>query len=234
MEPGKFFCAGVSDEAKLHGRMVGPMRTQRTYVTTLLIVLNVLVFGAWQGWYGPGEAFMARNFLVSWDLLSAGAYWDLLTSVFSHNWTLHLILNMFVLNSFGRFLEGFLGWKFYLGFYLVAGIVSSLSHAVVSNYLMGTPELPALGASGSLAGLILLFSLIFPKEKIVLFGIIPVPALIGALAFVGLDIWGLVSQVEGGGLPIGHGAHLGGSLTGLLTYFLVVKPRLRRQTPEFY
>ncbi|RYZ68938.1 MAG: rhomboid family intramembrane serine protease, partial [Proteobacteria bacterium] len=97
-----------------------------------------------------------------------------------------------------------------------------------SNFLMHSPELPALGASGSLAGLILLFALIFPKEKIVLFGLIPMPALVGALAFVGLDIWGLVSQVEGGGLPIGHGAHLGGSLAGLLTYFLVVKRRLRR------
>ena len=204
------------------------MKQQRTYLTTILIVLNVLVFGAWQGWYGPGLSFMSQNFLVSWNLLSEGRVWDLITSVFSHNWTLHLFLNMFVLNSFGRFLEQFLGWKFYLGFYLFAGVVSSLSHVLVSNFLMHSPELPALGASGSLAGLILLFALIFPKEKIVLFGLIPMPALVGALAFVGLDIWGLVSQVEGGGLPIGHGAHLGGSLAGLLTYFLVVRRRLRR------
>ena len=41
-------------------------------------------------------------------------------------------------------------------------------------------------------------------------GIVPVPALAGVLAFVGLDLWGLIAQGRGGGLPIGHGAHLGG------------------------
>lgn len=209
------------------------MRPQRTYLTSLFIALNVLVFGAWQGWYGPGPGFMSQNFLVSWDLVTEGRVWDLLTSVFSHNWVLHLVLNMFVLNSFGRVVEMFFGWKFYLGFYLFAGVVSSLSHIVVSAFLMGAPQLPALGASGSLAGLILLFALTFPREKIMLFGIVPLPALVGALAFVGLDLWGLVSQVEGGGLPIGHGAHLGGSFAGLLAYLVVVRPNLRRRTPEF-
>ncbi len=209
------------------------MRPQRTYLTSVFIVLNVLVFGAWQGWYGPGPGFMSQNFLVSWDLVTEGRVWDLLTSVFSHNWVLHLVLNMFVLNSFGRVVEMFFGWKFYLSFYLFAGVVSSLSHILVSAFLMGAPQLPALGASGSLAGLILLFALTFPREKIMLFGIIPLPALVGALAFVGLDLWGLVSQVEGGGLPIGHGAHLGGSFAGLLTYLVVVRPSLRRRTPEF-
>jgi membrane associated rhomboid family serine protease len=56
-----------------------------------------------------------------------------------------------------------------------------------------------------------------------LFGIIPMPAIVGALLFVGLDLVGLFAQSEGGGLPIGHGAHLGGAATGALFYFLVVR-----------
>ncbi len=207
-----------------------------TPVTSILIVINIVVFAMWSGFvpkaWAITPAFMEQNFLVSWSALSAGRYWTLLTSVFSHLWVLHLFVNMFVLNSFGRFLERFLGAKFYILFYIVAGIVSSLSHSAVSNFLLGHPELPALGASGAIAGLVLLFSLVFPKEKIVLFGLIPVPALIGALIFVGLDIWGVVAQAEGGGLPIGHGAHLGGSFTGLLTYFLIVRPRLTRLPRE--
>jgi len=166
--------------------------------------------------------------LVSWSALVDGRVWVLLTSVFSHVMVLHLFINMFVLNSFGRFLEQFLGPKFYLSFYIVAGLISSFSHAALSNYLLGQPDLPALGASGAIAGLVLLFSLTFPKEKIVLFGIIPVPALVGAVAFVGLDLWGLAAQAEGGGLPIGHGAHLGGAFTGLLAYLFFVRPRLIR------
>ncbi len=201
-------------------------------VTSLLIAINIVVFALWAGFtpktWGITPAFMETNFLVSWSALSEGRYWTLLTSVFSHLWVLHLFVNMFVLNSFGRFLEQFLGARFYLLFYLVAGILSSFSHAAVSNLILGHPELPALGASGAIAGLVLLFSLIFPKEKIVLFAIIPVPALVGAAAFVALDVWGLVAQAGGGGLPIGHGAHLGGALTGLVTYFLIVRPRMNR------
>ena len=167
-------------------------------VTTFLIILNLIVFAMWHGVlpkaWGVNEAFMSRHFLVSWESLEEGRWWTLLGSVFSHLSFLHLFVNMFVLNSFGRFLEQFLGARFYLGFYLVAGMISSLSHAVLSNFLLGQGALPALGASGAIAGLVLLFSLIFPKEKIVLFAIIPVPALIGALAFVALDLWGLAAQ----------------------------------------
>jgi membrane associated rhomboid family serine protease len=98
-------------------------------------------------------------------------------------------------------------------------------HAVTCAYLLGQPELPALGASGAVAAVILTFSLLYPHEKILLFGIIPVPALIGAMLFVGLDIWGLFAQSTSGGLPIGHGAHLGGAFIGLVYYFLFLKPK---------
>jgi hypothetical protein len=61
--------------------------------------------------------------------------------------------------------------------------------------------------------------LLFPRHKILLMGIVPVPALIGVLAFVGIDLWGLFAQTRGGGLPIGHGAHLGGALAGAIMWF---------------
>ncbi len=49
------------------------------------------------------------------------------------------------------------------------------------------------------------------------------PALFGAFLFVGLDIIGLIAQSGGGGLPIGHGAHLGGAATGALYYWIVIR-----------
>jgi membrane associated rhomboid family serine protease len=52
--------------------------------------------------------------------------------------------------------------------------------------------------------------------------------MVGALAFIGLDVWGLIAQAEGGGLPIGHGAHLGGAFTGILYYFLFLRGRIPR------
>ena len=102
----------------------------------------------------------------------------------------------------------------------MAGIFSSFVHALVSWYLLQRPELPALGASGAISGLIIFFSLLFPKQIILLFGIIPMPALFASILFIGLDLWGLIMQAEGGGLPIGHGAHLGGALCGVVYYFI--------------
>jgi membrane associated rhomboid family serine protease len=201
---------------------------KKPLIVNVIIALNAVVFFLWYSSKVPQNAFMADNFLVSWTGLQEGRYWTLLTSVFSHNMLWHLLINMFVLRSFGGIIELVAGRKFFILFYLFAGIFSSLCHCLVSAFLLNRPELPALGASGAIAGLVLLFSLMFPKEKILLLGIIPLPALFGALIFIALDVWGLVAQAEGGGLPIGHGAHLGGSLAGILSYFFIIRKRMRR------
>lgn len=209
-------------------------RTARSFTIPVIIAINVLIFLLWNL---PGNSedltnFMDRNFLVSWNGLLEGRPWILITSVFSHNMFWHLFLNMFVLNSFGPILERVIGTSRFLKFYFVAGIISSLSHALVSAWILKQPELPALGASGSISGLVILFSLMFPQQKLLILGLIPVPALWGALLFVGLDVWGLTAQAGGGGLPIGHGAHLGGALAGALYYvFFIRRARLQRAGP---
>lgn len=192
-------------------------------IVLILLALNSLVFGLWilQG----QSAFMTGNFLVSWDALREGRYWTLLASEFSHVSFLHFFINMFVLASFGPVVEHFLGPIRFLAFYLFAAVVASFGHAVVSAFLLAKPDLPALGASGAISGVIILFSLMLPQARILLFGLIPLPALVGALLFVGLDLVGLIAQFEGGGLPIGHGAHLGGALAGAI-YFLLAGHRI--------
>jgi membrane associated rhomboid family serine protease len=202
-------------------------------IIPIFIFINVLVFLLWNISTRNLEflQFMADNFLVSWSGLQEGRYWTLITSVFSHHTFLHLLANMFVLYSFGPIIERALGLGRFLKFYFGAGILSSLCHALVSAFILAQPELPALGASGAISGLVLLFSLTFPKHYIYFFGLIPVPALLGALAFIGLDIWGLIAQAEGGGLPIGHGAHLGGALYGIV-YFMIIRYRYSKAKPS--
>jgi rhomboid family protein len=199
------------------------MRSVR--LVPIIIILNILVFLLWSTGDEARLLFMDNNFTVSWEALQQGRWWVLLTSVFSHQLFLHLLLNMYVLKGFGDAIESILGSGRFLAFYLIAGILSSFSHAAVTAFLLGKPDLPAVGASGAIAAILILFCLLYPKEKLLLFGFIPLPAMWGALTFVGLDIWGLISQAEGGGLPIGHGAHLGGALCGLLAYFFL-QPRL--------
>jgi membrane associated rhomboid family serine protease len=206
--------------------MYTKQRHQKPFVIPLLILINSIVFLMWTFKpFGPG--FMGRHFLVSWEALEAGRYWVLLTPAFSHNMFFHILMNMFVLKSFGGFMEVFMGRRKIFFFYIVAGIAGNLAHAMTSNFLVGAPGLPALGASGAVAGVILLFSLLFPKEKILLLAIIPLPAIFGAFALVGFDLWGLYNQTQGGGLPIGHGAHLGGAFIGIIYFFWLrrkVKP----------
>jgi membrane associated rhomboid family serine protease len=189
------------------------------------IFLNLIVFLLWT--LSPmtvSQEFLIQNFLVSWDALLEGRFWVLLTSVFSHLHFFHFMINMLVLRSFGPVILYAFGKRVFISFYLLAGIFSSFSHAALSMLLMHDPSLPALGASGAIAGLILLFSLLFPNEKILFFGIIPVRAIWGAVLFIGLDVWGLIAQSKGGGLPIGHGAHLGGAFVGIL-FFLSLRRR---------
>lgn len=207
--------------------MMIPTINSRPVVVISIIKLNMLIFVLWILSAFMGSEFMIRNFLVSWSSLESGRYWTLITSVFSHNMFFHIFINMYVFFGFGTVLETVMGSRKFLIFYLISGIIASLSHCIVSLLLLNEPSLPALGASGAVSGVILLFSLMFPEEKILLLGIIPIPALLASVLIIALDIWGLIEQTQGGSLPIGHGAHLGGALVGLLYYFyrytLVVK-----------
>jgi membrane associated rhomboid family serine protease len=213
-------------------------RRPRTPAVSVIIGLNVLVFLAWQAAsYSPGLfVFMTENFLVSTLHLEHLRVWTLVAAAFSHNELWHLALNMFVLWSFGTVLEHLWGTRVFVLVYLAAAVVASVSHCALSSFIIGRDDIPALGASGAISGLLLAYALHFPRHRILLFGIVPVPALAGVLAFVGLDLWGLIAQGRGGGLPIGHGAHLGGALAGALIYYLYLRatyptPAVRQPRP---
>ena len=195
-------------------------------VVHALLLVNIGVFVLWSLPAIP-RPLLADNLLVSWNLLMEGRIWVLLTSVFSHNLLFHLLINVIVLLSFGGPMEEIMGSRRFLKFFLVAGLVASVAHAATSRLLLGQPGLRALGASGALAGVLMLFSFTFPRAKVLLFFIVPVPAILAALAFIAIDVWGLIAQMGGGTLPIGHGAHLGGGLVGIV-YHLTVRDELRR------
>jgi rhomboid family protein len=197
-------------------------------VVPVIIGINVVVFLAWQLSKAVPHlrGIMVINFLTSPLHLEHGLYWTLLTSVFSHAELWHLAINMIVLYSFGAVLERLWGPRTFLGFYLAAGILASVSHCAVTQWLLSRGNVSALGASGAISGLLLAYALIFPRHKILVLGIIPVPAAAGVVAFVGLDVWGLIAQTRGGGLPIGHGAHLGGAAAGAVLYLLFIRPKL--------
>jgi membrane associated rhomboid family serine protease len=210
-----------------------PHWTRRRLVAVPVIVaLNAVVFFAWQLAVHGSDlwAFLATNFLVSTHRLQQGMWWTLVNAAFSHMELWHLLLNMVVLWSFGSVLERLWGIRVFVPFYLAAAVVSSASHCLVSTLLIGDDTIAALGASGAVSALLLAFALSFPKHKILVFAVIPVPALAGALFFVALDVWGLIVQGRGVMLPIGHGAHLGGALCGAVFYAVYLRSRMPRMS----
>jgi len=193
-----------------------------------IIGLNVVVFVMWRMAFTSQQwrELMVVNFLTSPYHLAHGLWWTVLTSAFSHSALWHIAINMIVLWSFGTVLERLWGVRIFTGFYLIAAVVSSLSYSAVALWFLHQPNVPALGASGAITGLLMAYALIFPKQKILVMGIIPVPAFAGVMAFVAWDLWGLFVQRHGGGLPIAHGAHLGGAAAGAVMYFAYLKPRI--------
>ena len=190
-----------------------------------LIGINVVVFLLWQFGNDPSRplyALMGTNFLVSWGHLAHGYFWTLLTSAFSHEAVWHIAFNMMMLYSFGTVLVHRWGSRRFLAFYLAAAIVASLAHVGV-GWLIGRHE-AALGASGATSALLAAFTVFHPRHKILIFAIIPMTAYVGTALFVGLDVWGLVAQSTGGGLAIGHGAHLGGAAFGFVYAWLRREP----------
>ncbi|MEO6597360.1 MAG: rhomboid family intramembrane serine protease [Planctomycetota bacterium] len=195
-------------------------------IVSITIAINIVVFVLWHTADGPrGQAFMAENFLVSTLHLEHGRVWTLLTAAYSHLELWHIALNMFVLWSFGLVLEQLWRPRVFVGFYLIASVVGSACHCLATSYLLGDDAKAALGASGAVSGLLMAYALHFPRRKILLFGVVPVPALIGVVALVGIDVWGLIEQSRGGGVSIGHGAHLGGALSGALMWLFFLRTR---------
>lgn len=138
--------------------------------------------------------------------------WQLITHQFLHSGFLHIAFNMFALISFGAYVEDFLGRKKFIISYLVCGLAGAFLHM----FMIDSP-IPMVGASGAIYGILMIFTFLHPNEKLYLFGIIGAKAkyLMG-FAFITEIFLGFFVQGDG----IGHFAHIGGGLMGILIFFV--------------
>ena len=137
--------------------------------------------------------------------------WQVVSYAFLHGDTLHLFFNMLGLWMFGSELEQMWGSRRYWQFLLAAVLVAALSQLVIT--LLAGSNVPTVGASGALFGLLLAFGMLFPNRTIMpLFPPIPMKARNFVILFGGFE---LLMGVWGGS-GIAHFAHLGGMLGGWL------------------
>jgi len=189
-------------------------------VTFGLITLNVLFFLVE---LGSGDAFIMKWAFVPDRFLAnpSGEILTLFTSMFMHGGWLHLLGNMLYLWIFGDNVEDRFGQVKFLIFYLACGLAAIFAQLVFT----GASNVPNLGASGAIAGVLAAYLVLFPQGKVkVLQGqqVIPVPALVVIGLWFVLQffsgIGSLASTGQTGG--VGYGAHIGGFLAGLLLTFL--------------
>ncbi len=172
----------------------------------LLVGLNVAA--SYQGFKDP--AFFDRYKFEVDGILVQREFDRLLSSGFLHaNW-IHLIFNMIALYSFSPTIEqtiGFVGYLvIYFGSLLGGNLLALFFHRMHGDY-------SAIGASGAVSGIVFSAIILAPFSKIeLLFIPFGFTAWIFGLLFVLLSIYGIKSQLGN----IGHEAHLGGAITGLL------------------
>jgi len=169
-------------------------------------------------------------------------YLTLITSMFMHGGWAHILGNMLFLWIFGDNVEDYLGHFRYILFYLVAGIVASLSHVTVTMLVHGDPLIPSLGASGAISGVLGGYLLLFPQRRVT---VILFRFLTEVPAWVAIGIWflfqiinslGALGDEQGGG--VAYGAHIGGFIFGLITIKLfaagIEKETYRRAPPRVF
>jgi membrane associated rhomboid family serine protease len=202
-------------------------------VTYALIAINVLFFLVE---LSAGDAFIERWSVVPRRLLAnpVADFITIFTAMFMHAGWMHLLGNMLYLWIFGDNVEDRLGHFRYIVFYILCGIAATFAQVLVDP----NSNVPNLGASGAIAGVLGAYLLMFPRGSVRVMmgrGIIPMPALIvigfwAVLQF--LSGFGAIATTEqSGGGGVAYMAHVGGFVAGLVLAVLMggtrQEPRLR-------
>jgi len=216
------------------------------FVNYVLIIINVLVFVFLQG-SGADEQFTYAFSTVPAEITTGQdiangllqptpipVYGTLITSMFMHGGWAHLLGNMLYLWVFGDNLENRMGHSKYLVFYLICGVAASLSHVfATAAFSPQQMDIPSLGASGAISGVMGGYLLLFPKGRVRVLlgrGITEVPA------FVALGVWIVFQVISGMGMlggqeqggGVAYAAHVGGFVAGLVLVKLFAKPLERK------
>lgn len=185
-------------------------------VVKTLILINVAVF--FLGWIGgpPMQEFY-RNVLAARSdaIFRQFQVWQLLTYAFVHVDIFHILWNMVFLYFAGREVEAIYGQRDFLLMYLTAAVIAGFAWAILDLRQPGMAIM--YGASGAVAAALFIFVLYYPRREILLFFVLPVPMWLFAIIFLGRDLIGMMSSMQGNETePVAFAAHLSGAAYGFL------------------
>lgn len=196
--------------------MNNPLRKPFKYTffsaSLILILLNFLIFFLTQSF--PKVKIYCS---ICPDLFFRGhMYWQIFTYMFIHGNFMHIFSNMIGLFFFGMTVEKALGSKEFLLLYFICGIMSGLL-SLLYYYLKGTYSVFLMGASGALFAIMFAYAVIFPRAKLYIWGLLPIPSPLLVILYAAIEVF---SQLAGYKSNIAHYAHLFGFLCAFL-YFQI-------------
>jgi membrane associated rhomboid family serine protease len=218
-------------------------RIDYQYVTVALIALNVAIYAIFQsGWFIPLNEENTAAFAVipaklmgggspGGTIFATGAFpiperFTLITYMFLHGSWIHLIGNMLFLWVFGDNVEDAMGHLRFIMFYLMCGIFAAVLH----SWMMPNSDLPLIGASGAVAGIIAAYLILHPKVKIWVLALWRIPLKITASWALGIWILAqVVNLLIDNEESVAWWAHIGGLAAGAV---LILFMR-RRGVPLF-
>jgi membrane associated rhomboid family serine protease len=187
-------------------------------VTTWLIILNVAVFVA----DALLERFVGEPYLTVWGDFSAVTavlhtqVWRFLTFQFLHSGLGHLFFNMLTLFFFGPMVEGFIGARRFIGFYLLCGVAGAATYLILwAAHVPGIGSYTSLvGASAGIFGVLIAAAQLAPDTRVMLL-FPPIPMKLRTLAWgvLAISAFMVITNAENAG---GEAAHLGGAALGFL------------------
>ena len=188
---------------------------------TLWGLILVNVFFSYSGFKNT-SFFNRYKFYV--DRISKGETIRLWSSGFLHVDTTHLFFNMFTLYVFGKVVLMQLGAPLFIGLYLFSLFIGNYftyhNHKRESQYT-------AVGASGAVSGIVYASILLFPEMKLALIILpIPLPGYVFGIGYLLYSLFGMKKQLGN----IGHAAHFGGAVAGLLGVLILQPELLFRET----
>jgi len=205
-------------------------RQRFPFVVLGLILLNLVVFLFQLAHMGTSPsaqmAFFYQYGLVPGAYLHAQSFWTPLSAMFMHSGWLHLLANMYFLWLFGDNVEDRLNRGVFLIFYLACGLAAFGLHGLLTPQ----PQLPIVGASGAISGVMGAYLVLYPRRQmyqVLWFIQFRISVVFYLLVWLGLQV--LFSAWGGGG--VAWFAHIGGFAVGAFGLWLLERAGLVRPDP---
>jgi membrane associated rhomboid family serine protease len=219
---GLYYIMGIYDRDYYQAQRPGISIRGPRSVVGWLILINAAVFIA-DGLLTPSGSSITINGLLAArgdTLVKPWLWWQFLTYGFAHSsWPfyVHIVCNMIGLWFFGPEIEEKYGSKEFLRLYLTMIVLGGVIWSATSMAQGPGDNLRLVGASGAVTGIVLLFTLNYPRRTILLFFVLPVPAWVLGIVIVATNVFG--DRGPAGDNTIAYGVHLTGIAFALAYHY---------------